>query len=348
MKDPCSRAEARIWGLLFYECSSEQVFLNNFCWVPDSWQVLMKAGRTLKAVTSLNKEARLPKFHFLSANRISGQWTEILQMLWPQGKNSFQNLQMLYSLRDETEGKLQMPLSPRKYGLTSLFKEVRIFKEGRENSSKKFIQKRCVCFCWHFWVFASWFFCVYLCVCVCVCVLLVCFWEGLVWGSASLDRSLFGVCGVCFFMHCVRNVFLHLKEIRCVRGQCQYLWLALCLACSCSHCAFLVVVYFFIGLSGLWFCSMPCLFNVQFLDFFLMVLIWSRVLALEHFLKDYHRGQNDGKKYFSNKNALPHWIFEKITKQSLYKENSFACSLANRDKPVAATLQRKCSGGIIL
>ena len=37
----------------------------------------------------------------------------------------------------------------------------------------------------------------------------------------------------------------------------------------------------------------------------------------------------------------------KITKQSLYKANSFACSLANRDKPVAATLQRKCSGGII-
>ena len=36
----------------------------------------------------------------------------------------------------------------------------------------------------------------------------------------------------------------------------------------------------------------------------------------------------------------------KITKQSLYKANSFACSLANRDKPVAATLQRKCSGGV--
>ena len=37
----------------------------------------------------------------------------------------------------------------------------------------------------------------------------------------------------------------------------------------------------------------------------------------------------------------------KFTKQSLYKANSFACSLANRNKPVAATLQRKCSGGII-
>ena len=39
--------------------------------------------------------------------------------------------------------------------------------------------------------------------------------------------------------------------------------------------------------------------------------------------------------------------FAKITKQSLYKASPFACFLANRDKPVAATLQRKCSGGII-
>ena len=39
--------------------------------------------------------------------------------------------------------------------------------------------------------------------------------------------------------------------------------------------------------------------------------------------------------------------FVKVTKQSLYKANSFACSLASRDKPVAATLQRKCSGGIL-
>ena len=39
--------------------------------------------------------------------------------------------------------------------------------------------------------------------------------------------------------------------------------------------------------------------------------------------------------------------FVKITKQSLYKANSFACSLANKDKPVAATLQRQCSGGIL-
>ena len=38
--------------------------------------------------------------------------------------------------------------------------------------------------------------------------------------------------------------------------------------------------------------------------------------------------------------------FVKMAKQSLYKAHSFACSLANRDKPVAATLQRKCSGGI--
>ena len=39
--------------------------------------------------------------------------------------------------------------------------------------------------------------------------------------------------------------------------------------------------------------------------------------------------------------------FVKLTKQSLYKANSFASSLANMDKPVAATLQRKWYGGII-
>ena len=40
-----------------------------------------------------------------------------------------QDLEMLSSLREETEGKLQMLLSLRKKGLTSLFKEVRVFKE---------------------------------------------------------------------------------------------------------------------------------------------------------------------------------------------------------------------------
>ena len=35
---------------------------------------------------------------------------------------------MLLSLREETERKLQMLLSLRKNGLTSLFKEVRVFK----------------------------------------------------------------------------------------------------------------------------------------------------------------------------------------------------------------------------
>ena len=39
---------------------------------------------------------------------------------------------MLESLREETEGKLQMLLSLRKNGLTSLFKEVRVFKECGE------------------------------------------------------------------------------------------------------------------------------------------------------------------------------------------------------------------------
>ena len=40
-----------------------------------------------------------------------------------------QDLHMLQSVRDETEGKLQMRLSPRKCSLDSLFKEVRVFKE---------------------------------------------------------------------------------------------------------------------------------------------------------------------------------------------------------------------------
>ena len=35
---------------------------------------------------------------------------------------------MLQSLREETEGKVQMLLSPRKNSLDSLFKEVRVFK----------------------------------------------------------------------------------------------------------------------------------------------------------------------------------------------------------------------------
>ena len=35
---------------------------------------------------------------------------------------------MLPSLREEKEGKLRMLLSPRKNGLDSLFKEVRVFK----------------------------------------------------------------------------------------------------------------------------------------------------------------------------------------------------------------------------
>ena len=39
--------------------------------------------------------------------------------------------------------------------------------------------------------------------------------------------------------------------------------------------------------------------------------------------------------------------FVKITKESLYKAHSLACFLAKRDTPVAATLQRKSSGGII-
>ena len=41
---------------------------------------------TLKTVTSLNKEARLLKFHvFLSDNSIWGRWAEMLQIRWSQG-----------------------------------------------------------------------------------------------------------------------------------------------------------------------------------------------------------------------------------------------------------------------
>ena len=42
---------------------------------------------------------------------------------------------MLQSLREEAEDKLQMLLSPRKNGLTSLFKEVRVFKEGKHRNA---------------------------------------------------------------------------------------------------------------------------------------------------------------------------------------------------------------------
>ena len=87
------------------------------------------AMSSLKTLTSLNKELRFLHFSFfLSDNSIWGQWTRMLQMLWSQGWNSLEDPQMLESLREETEGKLQMLLSPRKNGLTSLFKEVRVFK----------------------------------------------------------------------------------------------------------------------------------------------------------------------------------------------------------------------------
>ena len=43
-----------------------------------------------------------------------------------------------------------------------------------------------------------------------------------------------------------------------------------------------------------------------------------------------------------------HNLLLQNTRESLYKANAFACSLANRDTPVATTLQRLSSGGIIL
>ena len=39
---------------------------------------------------------------------------------------------MLYSLREENEGQLQMPLSPRNNGLDSLFEEVKGFQGLRQ------------------------------------------------------------------------------------------------------------------------------------------------------------------------------------------------------------------------
>ena len=56
----------------------------------------------------------------------------------------------------------------------------------------------------------------------------------------------------------------------------------------------------------------------------------------------YHRGQKYNKETLFKNNCFGKVNFVKITKQSLYKANSFACSLAN-----AATLQRECSGGVV-
>ena len=49
---------------------------------------------------------------------------------------------MLQSLREETEGKPQMLLSPRKNGLTSLFKEVRVFKVAGSSAGLRPSQHR--------------------------------------------------------------------------------------------------------------------------------------------------------------------------------------------------------------
>ena len=49
---------------------------------------------------------------------------------------------MLKSLREETEGKLQMLLSPRQNDLDSLFKEVRVFK-SRSIPPKKLFSLGC-------------------------------------------------------------------------------------------------------------------------------------------------------------------------------------------------------------
>ena len=51
-------------------------------------------------------------------------------------------------------------------------------------------------------------------------------------------------------------------------------------------------------------------------------------------------------KMLYNKTSCGTNTLVKVTRQSLYKAKSLACSLASRDTPVAATLQRKSSGGI--
>ena len=57
----------------------------------------------------------------------------------------------------------------------------------------------------------------------------------------------------------------------------------------------------------------------------------------------YHRGQNYYKKYFyKNIKKISGTINSaKITKQSLYKANSFACSLANRDRTSGNSIIKK-------
>ena len=61
----------------------------------------------------------------------------------------------------------------------------------------------------------------------------------------------------------------------------------------------------------------------------------------------YHRGQNYYKRNALQRKCFGAINFVIITKESLYKANSLACFLAKGDPPVAATLQRKSSGGII-
>ena len=61
----------------------------------------------------------------------------------------------------------------------------------------------------------------------------------------------------------------------------------------------------------------------------------------------YHRGQNYYKKTLYKEIFWSFCNFVKITKGALYKAKSCPFSLAKRDTPVAATLQRKSSGGII-
>ena len=60
----------------------------------------------------------------------------------------------------------------------------------------------------------------------------------------------------------------------------------------------------------------------------------------------YHRGQNYDKKYFSKRIVLAQLILHKLRNSLFTKQIPWHVLLQNRDKSVAATLQRKCSGAI--
>ena len=63
----------------------------------------------------------------------------------------------------------------------------------------------------------------------------------------------------------------------------------------------------------------------------------SKLPAITDIPVDYHRGQNYYKKDFAKIIVLAQLICKNYKTTSLYKANSFACSLVNRDKPLATS-----------